>query len=295
MRYVKPSQRPDRFDLNPWSPLSAGLVFAGLGPNRLAPAGTPAYEDSSPCGNHGSLIGYAGAGDAPADKWRWDGLLRRWTLGFDGSNDYVQLGASPMNTWTKYNAFTLAAWVKSAADQGTIFQNGNTSTWDGFWWSWGMDDANRHELQLLGTSGGEVYAETSSAASKNVWHHLVATSNGSGLGTGCKLYLDGVEQAYSGRGGGSAVMTQNRAWCIGAAAGGSGIFLSGQLGDVMAWNRAIGRSRGAAIRSRQRRSADRRRPPDPARAASLACGVARGQVSPQPLSSHRLRGAIGAM
>ena len=65
MWYPKLSQRPEWFTLNPESPLHRGLVFAGLG--RVHGAGN--YFDSSPYRNHGTLTGYTGAGNTPANRW----------------------------------------------------------------------------------------------------------------------------------------------------------------------------------------------------------------------------------
>ena len=73
-----PNSRPDDFDLNTNSVLAQGLVFAGLG--RFV--GSTHYHDSSLYKNNGTLTGYTGAGNTPADKWQWDATLRRWMLGF---------------------------------------------------------------------------------------------------------------------------------------------------------------------------------------------------------------------
>ena len=98
MRYRPLSRRPDRFWLNPWSPLAAGLLGAYLGPNRLGPASITAYEDAGPLGLHGSLSGYTGAGNMPADRCYWDPTLRRFALGFNGSGDRAVL---PTTVWLR--------------------------------------------------------------------------------------------------------------------------------------------------------------------------------------------------
>jgi hypothetical protein len=240
MRHTRPSQCPERFRLNPWSPL-ADAVFLGLGPNQRGSAGTTDYEDSSPYGGHGVLTNYAGSGDAPAERWRFDNYLKRWALGLDGSDDFVQFGPSPQNTWTQNTPFTLAAWVKSAANLGTLFQNGISSgNWDGIWWSWGLDGNNLHEIELHDSSLHYIYKMASAAATQNVWHHLAATNSGLGTEAGLTVWNNGVAVSQSGGHYGTVALSTNRAWRIGATTKTPpGYPLSGSVSCVMAWQRML--------------------------------------------------------
>ena len=105
MIYPKPSQRYENFSLNQSSPLYRGLVFAGLGGGH----GSTRYVDSARQ-YIGTLTNYSGAGDTPAERWRFDPYLRRWAVGLDGSNDYVNLGTS--KTLKPTGAFTICAWCR---------------------------------------------------------------------------------------------------------------------------------------------------------------------------------------
>ena len=109
--YQLMTERPESFDLNIESPLYRGLVFAGLGSVSKGYR----YTDSSIQGNHGTLTGFSGAGDTPAAQWRWDGYLRRWVLGFDGSNDYVLHGFSSA---MENPNFTVSFWLDMTGAPG---------------------------------------------------------------------------------------------------------------------------------------------------------------------------------
>ena len=114
------TQRPDRFSIDMGNPLSKGLVFAGLGQMP----GTTYYRDESGYQNNGTLTGYSGAGDTPADKWQYIPQLGRWGLGFDGSNDYVIM---PKIAGT---AFTVFAWVYTATTGRGIFGMDFNDYWE---------------------------------------------------------------------------------------------------------------------------------------------------------------------
>ena len=112
MFYPRCRERYERFTLNPWSSLYDGLVFGGLGPNNRWSAGQGMYEDSTCYLNDGTLIGYTGAGNTPADKWQWNPFLRRFVLGAseDGTL-YVNCGYSQT---LRLPAFTILMWIKRA-------------------------------------------------------------------------------------------------------------------------------------------------------------------------------------
>jgi len=87
MMLISRTQRPNTFRIDPLHPLARGLVFAGLGMGY----GTYFYKDSSreSKGNDGTLTGFTGEGNTPADRWQWrDG---RAVLDFAGASTHVLL------------------------------------------------------------------------------------------------------------------------------------------------------------------------------------------------------------
>ena len=103
---------------------------------------------------------------------------------FDGTDDYVDgVGNCPIS------AFTISGWIKKDGDGGWYaMYSANTELW------FGVGASEQVRLHV----GGSDYIDTAvSVITVGVWHHIVATYDGSTTG---KIYIDGVDQALTSSG-----------------------------------------------------------------------------------------------
>src|SRR3989344_6939524 len=100
-------------------------------------------------------------------------------LNFDGTDDYVYLGAGSTFNFSSTNAFTISAWVNTPADvtQSNIFARGSSAN---------SADGTIYYLGRQGTSwttrvsdGTTRITLTSGTVPANQWTHVVVTWNGS--------------------------------------------------------------------------------------------------------------------
>ena len=127
---------------------------------------------------------------------------------FDGSNDYVDLSATPFGSPSSFSAET---WVRTAAtkasggwhflitDSSAELSGNSLSLSDGF--AVAIDSSNRVVFQvarnvIFSTTRGT--ATTSVTLAPNTIHHVAATYDGSTL----RLYVDGVQAATASFGSG---------------------------------------------------------------------------------------------
>lgn len=186
MAYRRLQQRPADFRLDPRSPLHEGLVFAGLG---RAP-GTFTYFDSSPSCNDGTLNGYSGAGDTPADRWQYAPPLGRWSLSLDGGTRQMSAIASGLPVYAT-DAFTIAFWHNTPAvvSLANLFGFGDILPTNG------GGGTERYIITYLGHYyfwGSNADWDTGIAVDADeTWHHIAFTFDGAYL----QFYRDGVPSA----------------------------------------------------------------------------------------------------
>ena len=147
-------------------------------------------------------------------------------LKFDGSNDYVNVGAADVSV-----PCTMSAWVKLSARNGNtspIFGTTGGSSYSGF-------QAEQYLSNAVGitVTGVQDYAFASPGYTVplNTWTHLVAVVNSSASAT---LYVNGLT---SGTISGASGLVCNRGR-IGATAANFGYF-PGIMDDVRIYNRAL--------------------------------------------------------
>ena len=103
---------------------------------------------------------------------------------FNGTSDYVDgVGNCPTS------AFTISAWAKKDGEGGWYaMYSASTEIW------FGVGASEQVRLHV----GGSDYIDTAvSMITVGVWHHIVATYDGSTTG---KIYIDGVDQALTSSG-----------------------------------------------------------------------------------------------
>ena len=116
-------------------------------------------------------------------------------LDFDGTNDYITVSDSSNFTFVS-RPFSVAAWIKiGVAGAGEFEIIGKYETGQAEWAFYLSAD----NLYLVfwdnnngGNSGRKDTADYSLYENTGIWIFVVGTYDGSGSGTGVKLYLDGV-------------------------------------------------------------------------------------------------------
>jgi len=172
-------------------------------------------KDSTPYGNNGTIYEASSTADR---KGKANGALS-----FDGSNDYVNVGA---NISLGTGPFTFSAWYKGteAGDwKGIVGGTNGGST--GF---------------AINIHGGKIQSWVNNNAdsgsivvNNNVWHHAVITRNGT---TG-QIFVDGVQDGGNfTTDGGNVNVGQN--WWIGGW-GSTSYLAKGLIDEVRIWNRAL--------------------------------------------------------
>lgn len=222
--YSSLTQRPPNFELNPYSPLATGLVFAGLG--RIT--GSTHYRDSSPCGNHGTLT----LMDAATD-WGWGNNIGRWCVNLDGSNDYI-VATIP---W-KGGPTTIASWCRPTGfvQYGRLVEIGAN---DGI--ALVFDATGKVQIQWGSTP---VITSPSSIVDSN-WHCVVGHSgpNAAGGASGnYNLWVDGVVGTPVSQNPPAAKTALN----IGRYGGGGYVF-TGDISDLLIYDRILSNAEIYAI------------------------------------------------
>ena len=155
-----------------------GLVFAGM--TSLGPTGGT-LRDISGRNNHGTLTNMD-----PASDWILsDG---RWTLDFDGTDDYISLGVAPISDDFTYSYWR--NWQPVAASSSAAL--GTTDS-----------EASRSNIRerYVGANYTIIYVSLSDYSNINWnysstgakffgWHHFTVTRSGSSF----HLWLDGVDE-----------------------------------------------------------------------------------------------------
>ncbi len=165
-------------------------------------------HDISPRGNNGTL----GTGSS-APSWTNDGKFGK-ALTFDG-NDYLNISDSDDFTFGNGTAdapFTVSAWVNTSdATQGTIVGKYDDTS----------GDQKREFLLYLSssdyltfqitdeTAGGYIARRWATPFPENTWHHVVGVYDGSGIESGIKIYVDGVQKDDTSSSSGSFTAIQN--------------------------------------------------------------------------------------
>ena len=165
-------------------------------------------HDISPRGNNGTL----GTGSS-APSWTNDGKFGK-ALSFDG-NDYLNVSDSDDFTFgngTTDSPFTVSAWINTSdATQGTIVGKFDDTSGDQkreFLLYLSSSDYLTFEINDE-TAGGYIARSWATAFPENTWHHVLGVYDGSGVESGIKIYVDGVQKDDTSSSSGSFTAIQN--------------------------------------------------------------------------------------
>ena len=183
MRRVR-TERPETFEVDLSHPLMRGAVLLGLGQSHHSFR----YRDESDKGNHGTLTGYTGAGNTPAD--RWERRLGRPSLGFQTAGDYVSLPVSFSS-----ETFTVALWA-SGFQYTKSFVIGDSGSTPYNRFILGAVEHTDNLTAWIGDGSTYGYITTPFLDTKCTQLHHFAVTRQSGATP--RMYVDGVEGVVTG-------------------------------------------------------------------------------------------------
>jgi len=174
------------------------------------------------------------------------GLINTYSLAFDGSNDYVDVGATFQTTLD--GAFTVSAWIKLNDGQPSVPESivGSSSTGDEDKFRVRVDTDGKIRLVYKSNAAGSSMDDASTSAvfanGATDWTHIAATFTESGGTVTGGLYVNGVSEAgsFSGTAAMADFVTSNNLY-IGALNEASGIseYFDGNIDEVGIWNTAL--------------------------------------------------------
>ena len=240
----------------------------------------PTVVDSSGNGYDGTLV------NGPV--WDSSGGKIGGGLLFDGTNDYVDLGA-PAKINNVSGAFTISSWIKPAGPgSGAIFSNARNccGTYNGV--TLGQYGGTQKFTLILynGSSYADLFTNTSIVP--GVWQHVVGVYDGSQTSA---IYVNGVfDISRTVTFGPGAPATFNS--FIGKLGSGGAWPYPGDIDDVRFYNRALSPAEIKALYECSAKEAVLYYEPD-SRAMTYCNGQQRVMASPkQPLLSDDVTGGL---
>lgn len=156
------------------------------------------------------------------------------SLVFNGANSYVMLNKNYNGTNSPLSALTVAAWVRTTADGGTILSFDNNN-----YYSLGLSNGR---AQFASTAGTATVSNVSYNINNGQWHLVVATFGSSEF----NIYVDGVLALNQAAGNTTIGTGITRYGMIGALSSSEqfgswsylGEFFYGQIAEVGIWDGA---------------------------------------------------------
>ncbi|MBI5133950.1 MAG: LamG domain-containing protein [Candidatus Taylorbacteria bacterium] len=183
-------------------------------------------HDFSGNGNNGTLTNM----DASTD---WVNGKRGKALDFDGSNDYIDAGASV--SLSNNSPFSYSVWFKLSGSQQTRTLMGkHTDATGGA--SLGIDDSAANKLKFHLNSYASQRVNSTATFDDGRWHYAVGTWDGDIL----RLYVDGALDVSSDVANTLTFPAVN--FQIGRWVGGSSQYFNGQIDEARVYSRALSAS-----------------------------------------------------
>ncbi len=172
-----------------WDPNYVGVWHLAEDPAGAAPQ----MLDSTSFVNHGTSVGVMTTTDQVSGKIGG-------ALDFDGLDDLVDTGSDP--ELDDLGPLTVAAWIRprSAGGSGAgniVAKYGASST--GRWFleiDNTVPEVDAFEFNKNFSSGSAKRVSNNSLVAYNTWQYMVATWDGSEVGTNIRIFKDGVEVLY---------------------------------------------------------------------------------------------------
>jgi len=157
----------------------------------------------------------------------------KYSLDFDGADDYVSLGASNSIMTTSQNEASLSVWIKATgaeSDGKYIFQNQKTTGTTNF--GLRINSISGKAEALIWNGSSHCNPSSTTDVTDGNWHHVVITGKASEQ----KIYVDGsVEDTHSE----AFSMIPSVDDCTIGSINGASDFFNGKIDNVALWSVAL--------------------------------------------------------
>lgn len=142
-------------------------------------------------------------------------------------------------------AWSLSFWIKKTTTSGEqiIWDNGDSEPFAGLNLYTTGTNGNTVEFGIIQNNGAGKYigatANNIAGLNNGSFHHVVITNSGSGLNSGCYIYIDGSDQTASRGGTIDGATTGTGTFQLGAR---NTAYWNGYIDEVAIWSRAISSS-----------------------------------------------------
>ena len=165
------------------------------------------------------------------------------SLDFDGVDDYVDLGN--VHAFEYNNAFSLSCWVKHDYTTNRTYVakiDNSPNTGQGY----ALDTITGSKLRfwIANNYWGTKYMQVSGGTTitGSVWHHVVATYDGSGNRSGMKIYLNGAAETLTDAGATSLSDTMVSTEPLKIGVNDASNYMSGHIDDVIIFDAELSAS-----------------------------------------------------
>jgi len=217
------------------------ISTVAFGPNIISPNESILYIDAA------NPISYPGSGNSWSDltRYRHNGTLingptynssNGGSIVFDGVNDYIDFTSTVLSAPFRSllgTSFTINAWVKATADNGTIAAFRNYSLPARYNVIFQMNNLAGQFYFLFGDSDqNPSYAIATTPYSLNTWYNVVGVRNNNI----CHIYLNGIYKNSSSTL--SVTHTGDPSLSVGTLLNGTYLF-NGNIANVDIYNRVL--------------------------------------------------------
>jgi len=163
------------------------------------------------------------------------GIANNYSMNFDGSNDYVDIGTGLKSTFDGATAFTISAWFKydtANPNYSTIIQQEYTVAGDNYLATVRLSNTSTPQI-----SNRNVTLTDTTALNSGQWYHIVSVFDGSSQTL--TMYIDGTQVAQNTSAGSSMLTSASGSKCIIGANANNDRFLDGSIDEVGIWDTAL--------------------------------------------------------
>lgn len=152
---------------------------------------------------------------------------------FDGTNDYVDFGASSTGATTGSTSFGVWFKTTTSATQKVIAMRGNDSSGNGWSLLIGKQNNDKMEVGIVSSFPTSLELESTTTLVSNTWYYVYGVWN---RGTNLKIYVNGVLE-NTGTFTVTTLRTSGIGW--GLARGNAGQYSDTSIGEFVVYNRVL--------------------------------------------------------
>ena len=162
-------------------------------------------------------------------------IANNFSMTFDGSNDYIDVGTGLKSTFDGATAFTISAWFKydtANPNYSTIIQQEYTVAGDNYLATVRLSNTSTPQI-----SNRNVTLTDTTALNSGQWYHIVSVFDGSSQTL--TMYIDGTQVAQNTSAGSSMPTSASGSKCIIGANANNDRFLDGSIDEVAIFDTAL--------------------------------------------------------